>query len=92
MVATRPLCGTAKRRQSDPSPTNPQRGLRLPALEAVRLTPIDTSRSTGFIPPALCAVRFAPDLQNAPVGLVCRRRRGSRHPERDNPLVPEAPL
>ena len=73
----RPLCGTAKRRQSDTSPTNPQRGLRLPALRAVKLPPIDATRSTGCIPPALCAVRFAPDLQNARVGLTCRRRRAA---------------
>jgi hypothetical protein len=65
-----------KRRQSDTSPPNPQRGVRLTALRAVKLPPTDATRSTGCIPPALCAVRFAPDLQNARVGLPCRRPQG----------------
>jgi hypothetical protein len=81
-----------QRRQSDTSPTNPQRGLRSPALRAVKLPPIDTTRSTGCMPPALCAVRFAPDLKNARVGLTCRRRRGQPAPGARLPTrIPEEP-
>ena len=75
-----------KRRQNDTSPTNPQRCVTLARAQRRQASPIDTTQSTGCIPPALCAVRLPQTCRTPAWGSLAGAVWGSRHPERVYPL------
>jgi hypothetical protein len=67
---SRQLGTTSANSQCGPRPADPGRGAWLPALRAVKVAPPLVRCATGVIAPALCAVRFAPDPEEAPVGAI----------------------